>query len=406
MKRCPTCNNTYSDDSMSFCLEDGSPLLSVRSEEPTVFDPNLTIPYTPPRDTDPQQDPYRTPSGQLGQPGGQYNQPSGGQYGQQGSGQYPPPGSGQYGPSSGQYNQSSGQYGQPSGQYSSGQYGQPSGQYGGPSSGHFPPPSSGQYQSAPSWKSQPSFASPPRKSNTMAWVLGSIGLLVVLGIVAAVVIGVLSSSSTESNTNNRNRANRNTVNSNNSNSSSSATNFRDDFSSQKWFTGTASVGTAWYSNGEYHLRSSNPSGYMVVYAPKSNDYHTENSRVLVTARSVSGSSPDLGFGLTVYGEMKNGLLEDYAFLIRPTYGNPTYRVVIHQAGKETVLVDWTTSSAIRTGTSTNQLEVRANGKQLTFYINGQYVTSVTDNAGYGAGLAGFYTSDTEEVAFDDLEIYK
>ncbi|HEV7843834.1 MAG TPA: hypothetical protein VGO69_09055, partial [Pyrinomonadaceae bacterium] len=55
MKRCPTCNKTYSDDSMSFCLEDGAPLLTVGGATPPAgsgsFDPNLTIPFTPPRDT-------------------------------------------------------------------------------------------------------------------------------------------------------------------------------------------------------------------------------------------------------------------------------------------------------------------------------------------------------------------
>ncbi|PYS49654.1 MAG: hypothetical protein DMF68_09445 [Acidobacteria bacterium] len=38
MKRCPTCNRTYEDDSLSFCLDDGTPLLSASS-----YDPEATI---------------------------------------------------------------------------------------------------------------------------------------------------------------------------------------------------------------------------------------------------------------------------------------------------------------------------------------------------------------------------
>jgi hypothetical protein len=125
----------------------------------------------------------------------------------------------------------------------------------------------------------------------------------------------------------------------------------------------------------------------------------------VTTHSVSGTSPELGYGLVVYGLIKDGNPEDYSFLIR-TDESPAFRVVLHQGGKETVLVNWTRSSLIRTGSSPNQLEVRATPEQLSFYINGQFATSITDKANYQGGRVGFYTSDTEPVAFDDLEIVK
>src|ERR671938_1822673 len=48
MKRCPTCNRTYSDPSLNFCLEDGTPLTT---DAPSSRDPNATIRYPPPRDT-------------------------------------------------------------------------------------------------------------------------------------------------------------------------------------------------------------------------------------------------------------------------------------------------------------------------------------------------------------------
>ena len=418
MKKCPTCNKTYADDSMSFCLEDGAPLLTVGGGEmptPPNFDPNMTIPYTPPRDTtgQPSSDPYQGPGSQ---PGSQW--PGAG-----GPPSSPPSGFGQpAGPpsSGGGY----GQGGQP--------YGQSGGQYGGPPSGQFQPPQtpppSNPYQPAPSWSPQPPPSYAPaaaKKSSALPWVLGGIGLLIVLGVVGAVIVGVLASMGSDTNKNNSNnsnatanKSNRNSNNSNNTNNSNannsnansnttaSAPALRDDFSSQKWWTGTVNVGSAWYADDEYHLKG-NEGGYMVVYGPKTNDYHTENARVLVTARSVTGNSPSLGFGLSVFGEMKNNILEDYSFLIRTgAGGDPAYRIVLHQAGKETVLVPWTSSSVIRSGTSPNQLEVRSEGKKLRFYINSQYITSVNDDVNYGAGLAGLYTSDTSEVAFDDLEIYK
>src|SRR5258707_9138802 len=53
MKRCPQCNRSYADDALSFCLDDGSPLLSTSA--PTPSDPSATIQYPQPRDTSPPQ---------------------------------------------------------------------------------------------------------------------------------------------------------------------------------------------------------------------------------------------------------------------------------------------------------------------------------------------------------------
>ena len=47
MKRCPTCNRTYTDLSLNFCLEDGTPLTAAGPAP----DPNATIRYPDPRDT-------------------------------------------------------------------------------------------------------------------------------------------------------------------------------------------------------------------------------------------------------------------------------------------------------------------------------------------------------------------
>ncbi|MGB7924036.1 MAG: hypothetical protein WCF57_12385 [Pyrinomonadaceae bacterium] len=48
MKRCPACNESYTDDSLKFCLNDGAPLLS-------VAEARATDPYPPPRDSSPPQ---------------------------------------------------------------------------------------------------------------------------------------------------------------------------------------------------------------------------------------------------------------------------------------------------------------------------------------------------------------
>ncbi len=86
--------------------------------------------------------------------------------------------------------------------------------------------------------------------------------------------------------------------------------------------------------------------------------------------------------------------------------DPKYKIVVHKGGTETKLVDWNPASAVRTGTNPNQLEVRISDRKIELYINGQYITTITDSEGYLRGRVGFYTSDAGEVAFDDLEISK
>jgi hypothetical protein len=50
MKRCPTCNRTYTDETLRFCLDDGAPLMS---EGASSHDPYETLRISAPRSTDP-----------------------------------------------------------------------------------------------------------------------------------------------------------------------------------------------------------------------------------------------------------------------------------------------------------------------------------------------------------------
>jgi hypothetical protein len=143
--------------------------------------------------------------------------------------------------------------------------------------------------------------------------------------------------------------------------------------------------------------------YLVMYGP-TDVYSTENATVRLTARSVDGSGPTSGYGLIVHGQKStNNELEDYALLIY-TGDEPQYEVVMHKGGNQKTLVPWTKSAAIHSGTSPNLLEIRTKGDQLSFYINGRYLTRITDSENFKRGVAGLYTSETAEVAFDNLEI--
>ena len=69
MKRCPTCNKTFDDANLSFCIDDGTPLVPIADDETTVVSPSTgsqtdeppaykprdwqTLPYQPPGSTGP-----------------------------------------------------------------------------------------------------------------------------------------------------------------------------------------------------------------------------------------------------------------------------------------------------------------------------------------------------------------
>jgi len=342
MKRCPQCNRTYSDDALSFCLDDGSPLVSAAA--PSSFDPGATVQYPQGRDT--------TPQPTIAYPGSAPSMP-------------PPP---------------------------------------------APPPQQ--------WSPMPPPA--PQKRSVWPWLLGIGAVLVFMGIGVVILIFAIASvtNNNNNNGNNSNRvANRNTnrnanstgTNANentneNTNTRSSLTTFTDDFSKPEWGTGPSQYGNVKYEDEEYHMHATK-GGYIVMYGPDRKDYYDANATVRVGTRSIDGNPPETGYGLVVHGEKKTGNLEDYSFLIY-NGDTPKYKIVLHKAGVESKVVDWTPSSTIRTGTSPNQLEVRIRDTKMDFYINGQFVTSVIDEANYKNGRVGFYTSDTGEVAFDDLEISK
>ena len=265
---------------------------------------------------------------------------------------------------------------------------------------------------------------PARKSNTKAWIIGSIAALVVLatGIIALIaIIGKNTSDNSNKNTNRvvvsnttttntSNSVNSNAGNANNTNRETVKTPssvLKDDFSTENWPTGEKAFGS-FYEDGEYHMKGK-PKLYVYMF-PLSNaarditNYSTKDATVKVTARSVDGKSPEYGYGLIAHGKInQKGNLEGYGFLIY-TGSTPMYTIARFVDGVPNNMVNWTQSNVIRGGTNSNQIEVRTSGSQLSLYVNGQFLKSITDTANYTEGYVGLYTSETNEIAFDDMEI--
>lgn len=350
MKQCPACNRTYTDDELLFCLEDGTKLMQASTgfggggDAPTLIDPNATLAYNPGRETNPP-----------------------------------------------------------------------------PQQNFYPPAPPAQTPAPPSWSPTPYTPALPqqaRKSNSKPWIIVAVAGVIVLGLGIVVLLAIIGRDSAESSNKNSNRSvsnsstNTNTKpdNANNANrntSTTASTVLKDDFSTENWPTGDKAYGS-FYQDGEYHMKG-RPKLYVFMFplnktASDLVNYVTKDATVKVTARSVSGKSPEYGYGLIAHGKVNpKGNLEGYGFLIY-TGSTPMYEIVRFVDGEPTNVVNWTQSAVIRGGTNSNQIEVRARGSQLSMYVNGQFLKSVTDTANYTEGYVGLYTSETNEVAFDDMEI--
>ena len=349
MKQCPACNRTYTDDDLLFCLEDGTQLQSVgfgtSGDAPTTidanYDPNKTLAFSPTRETSPPPTNVYAPTPPVSQPPAQQQQ--------------------QWNPS--------------------------------------PTPS---YTPAPSMQTA-------RKSGGKGWIIAAIAGVVVLGLGIVILLVMLGKDSSNSNSGNANRAvankNSNSTSANNSNSNTSTTPsnaLKDDFSTQNWPTGDKAYGS-FYEDGEYHMKGK-PNLYVYMFPYNNANYLSKDADVKVTVRSVDGKPPESGYGLVINGKTnKNSKLDGYGFIIYNAT-SPKYEIVEFNDGTPTEIVKWADANMLRTGTTPNQLEVRAKGAQLSFYINGQFVKSITDTSNVTDGYVGLYTSETNEVAFDDMEI--
>jgi hypothetical protein len=332
MKRCPTCNRTYTDDVISYCLDDGTPLQPVAPGSGSSYDPQATVSFQSLNDPGPQtQKVGPAPTIVSKQP-------------------------------------------------------------------VFQPSPQPQQQ----WSPTPQPAPQKKKRGALPWVIGALVLVVVLIGGFAGIVGLLIYNA---NTNRNAKVPAPTPSPTVARPTPSPTVARDaydDFSTEKWGTGSDSLGKFWYTNDEFHANAV-PGNYLVEYGPKETAYYTKDATVRMTIRAVDGVSPKYGFGLVVHGELKDKQLEDYGFIIK-TDARPSYAVVKHKGGKETFVTQWTSSDNIYAGSRPNQLEVRIKDNLLDFYINGKYVNSVVDDENFKTGRVGVYTSDTAEVAFDDLEV--
>src|SRR5437868_15297413 len=87
----------------------------------------------------------------------------------------------------------------------------------------------------------------------------------------------------------------------------------------------------------------------------------------------------------------------------------TYALDVYTGNGSPNTLSSTSSSSIMTGVqASNQLTVVARDNSLYLYVNGQYITTVTDST-YSAGeigvFAGSFTDPTAHATFNDAKVW-
>jgi hypothetical protein len=257
---------------------------------------------------------------------------------------------------------------------------------------------------------QQPYSMQPQKKSSKAWIwvlliLGGIILLCGGGFVGLIFLAARQADDPPPPrvAVNRSSANR-ASNSSNSTSTTASTSDRNDVETvdiSTWVKENSVYGVTELKNGEFIMSSKNKGYYYVLVAP--DRYTTDDADTRVTLRNVDDAASSLGYGL-IFHSNPQPLQQDYALLIDTK--RKRYRVVRHEPQKETAIVNWTSSPAIKPGTAENVLEARDLPDKIELYINGTMVTSIKNIYGFAGGVPGLYSGDAAKIAFKDLEIRK
>ncbi len=256
--------------------------------------------------------------------------------------------------------------------------------YAPPAPGYAPQPGYPQQQPY-----QPGFPppQPPRRRSPAPIIIGSVGAILVLLIVAVLVVPAISRTfSTGTTTHQGTSTPQPTA------PPSVKTFFQDALTSNThgWLVDSTHC---FFSDGGYLIENN-----FICYAPTSTN-PDPNYTVSVSVKEISGSD-NYPFGLSMRISDNNNVPLHYDFGI-DTRGDWAFFKV--QGSNATRLHDFTTNSAIKTGlNATNTLKVVVQGSTFTCYVNNTLLGIIHDSS-YTSGKVGLF-SDQYKAVFNNLLI--
>lgn len=113
-----------------------------------------------------------------------------------------------------------------------------------------------------------------------------------------------------------------------------------------------------------------------------------------------------GSGKYEYGVVFRASTDGTLYYVFTVTNDGKYNVALYKDKKYTDLIPYTASSAVVTGNGTNSFQVAARGDKFDFYLNGQYLNTVTDSTipDGAAGLFFYNAEPNAAVGFDRFTI--
>jgi hypothetical protein len=174
--------------------------------------------------------------------------------------------------------------------------------------------------------------------------------------------------------------------------------FEDDFSdpASGWEIGEWENGGDGYNEGHYFIITANNS-----YAWEGASQNFTDISIAVEATQVlAPENNNNGYGVMC---RLQGNDDGYILIIGDGYAS----IIKIENGESIVLVDWTESSAINPGNSSNQLQAVCAGSSLQLFANGELVAEAQDSS-FTEGDIGLYATtyevDPTEIHFDNLAV--
>jgi hypothetical protein len=164
-------------------------------------------------------------------------------------------------------------------------------------------------------------------------------------------------------------------------------------------------GVAWLAEGAYHLFARQPTRFVAVGVPGTQDL----ADVVVSGHFRKAGGPSGGgYGLIVRDQVPDrgdGQSQAGPFYVFEVGDKGELGVWLRaDDGRWVDLLPWTASEAINPGPEANELTVSAIGDRLSFLVNGVPVATQLDTVLHHGGVAIFTGGDGNQVVLDRLTV--
>ena len=160
--------------------------------------------------------------------------------------------------------------------------------------------------------------------------------------------------------------------------------------------GSYDFGDFYCQDGEYHLVAKGEGNIATM-----NDGDFKNFILQAQMHSIENVG---GYGVVFRGQ-NNSPATFYIFQISPHNGQYQLIKWSQREDQNGVLIPWTDSDAIKKSLETNELKVLGQGSQITLYINGEQLATITDDS-FTHGTVGPVVTGQGHAALIYLKVWE